>query len=221
MKPILFSTPMVKAILEGRKTQTRRVVRYKDKASGEDFYICNIRVSPDRKGAYEVACEDTSGVSPSGLSYGWIKPPYQPGDILWVRETWNKMMCLKDGCKTNCTLGNNCTGYVYAAIHFGPEVKPWKPSIFMPREAARLFLEVKSARVERLQKISPEDCVAEGAVKNPHYMKYGGEKCLVIHKRYKDDFMALWDSINAKREGGAYAWENNPWVWVYEFKRKV
>ncbi len=87
----------------------------------------------------------------------------------------------------------------------------------MPRVASRLTLDVTGVRVERLQTITSEDCVAEGAVRKPHFMIYGGEKCLCLHSRYRKEFSELWDSINGKRPG--CSWEDNPWVWVVEFKK--
>ena len=134
------------------------------------------------------------------------------GDLLWVRETW---------CTIDCPHYEpyDCHRFPYmyrADEHAEQEAIKWKPSIFMPRKAARLFLEVKSVRVERIQNISPEDAVSEGAVKRPHYIRYGGEPCLAIHKRYREEFAELWDGLNAKCGS---SWDSNPWVWVYEFMR--
>lgn len=182
-KPIIFSTPMVRAILEGRKTQTRRVI-VPQPSSG-------IRKSVFVK---------------SGLEDGHgreIKLHYQPGDILWVRETW----CRR---RRNGGYGYKADrpiepGYLQACY----DDAKWRSSIHMPREAARLFLRVTDVRVERLQDISEEDVVKEGFT--PLLDKDG-----VNFISAKGRFHVLWDSLNAKR---GYGWDTNPWVWVIEFER--
>jgi len=201
-KPIIFKPEMVKAILQGVKTQTRRISRGYE------------NIMERQTDLYSIGVPEGTEIQPIEDAF-MDKCPYKVGDILWVRETWNEMACHKPECKSKCPLGKNCPGYTYKSQHFGPDIK-WKPSIFMPRKAAHLFLEVKSVRIEKLQKITPEDCVNEGAVKKPHYMTYGGESYLAIHGRYKTEFAKLWDSINAKR---GYSWESDPWVYVIEFIR--
>jgi hypothetical protein len=188
MKPIIFSTPMLQAILEGRKTQTRRV-------------ITNI---PGHGRITDLGESETPG-------YKWcfrdkkflwhevneIKSPYKTGDILWVRETWADMHFVAD------ILGHDRpeTKYLYMADYSYEtfDSTKWRPSLFMPREAARIFLEVKSVRVERLQEISEADANAE-------------DFCFGC-----DWFHDYWDSLNAKR---GYGWDSNPWVWVIGFERK-
>ena len=180
MKPILFSTPMVQAILRGQKTQTRRVVKPNPKA--EKFSAI-------------VRCDDFS------LARFWSRRPYPriddvrarliPGNILWVRETWQHTKVL------NLHPTDGCYGYVYRA-----DAQPWedyegwkwKPSIFMPKEACRLFLKVTDVRVERLQSITEADAKAEGFDSI-------------------DSFFALWQKINSTESLAV-----NPWVWVYEFE---
>ena len=210
-KPIIFSTPMVQAILNTKpgvwpaeaidpakpfKSMTRRVMK----------------PQPINNNGEKI------------LSMRSLESRYAVGDILWVRETWNIHPLTKPdnlselGYCSACTACKNINGeYIYKAS-FPPSYPctQWKPSIFMPRKVARLFLKVKSVRIEKLQKITPEDCVNEGAVKKPHYMTYGGESYLAIHGRYKTEFAKLWDSINAKR---GYSWESDPWVYVIEFIR--
>ena len=150
MKPILFNTEMVRAILDGRKTQTRRVIKSLD---GLSFY----RAEPSED-AYEA-------LGKWDFFYGWleggvmfdacasVKAPYSIGDILWVRETWN---------------GDWCDHYIYkadggSAVSAGYDKEPrWHPSIHMPRDAARIFLRVTDVRVERLQDIDDDGVVAEG-----------------------------------------------------------
>ena len=193
--PILFSTPMVRAILEGRKTQTRRVMSYQPDEEyttvyGPEMYTQTLI---DRNG------EEQPGPEVFGVyGYDWsLKCPYgQPGDRLWVRETW-----LQDG-----------DIYLYKA-DFGKGILSdswnghWKPSIHMPRKASRLTLEIVNIRAERLQDISEEDARAEGA---------GWWQPIGKNKTYILDFGMLWNSINSAR---GYGWDVNPWVWVVEFKR--
>jgi len=164
-KPILFSTEMVRAILEGRKTQTRRVVKP------------------------QPVIEDGHGRE--------IKCPWQPGDILWVRETW---------CKNPVSTGYP---YCYKASEdswiYDNMEGMWRPSIHMPREAARIFLRVKNVRVEKLQEIMPDDVLQEGL------WDVGTETGAL------DSFAELWNNINAKR---GYGWSVNPWIWVIEFEKQ-
>lgn len=180
-RPILFSGPMVRAILEGRKTQTRRV----KKPQPIDLGVIHI--------------------------VGQIKCPYgQPGDRLWVRETF-----CPDWCDEVIYRADDPTGRAARDAGYSHEPK-WKPSIFMPRWASRIDLEVVGIRAERLQEISEDDALAEGC--EPGGGACSGPMDPVEYDGYtaSDEFAALWDSINAKR---GHSWESNPWVWVVEFKR--
>ena len=175
-RPIIFSSPMVRAILDGRKTQTRRLVKPQPKiilAVHSDASITTERIF--RSGDQRIHCP-----------YG------QPGDRLWVRETFS--------------LSGN--GYFFRADVPQPETVKysWNPSIHMPRWASRITLEIINIRVERLQEISEKDANAEGV---GTLFKYG-----MPAGRSIDCFHALWDSINAKRA----PWASNPFVWVIEFK---
>jgi hypothetical protein len=183
--PILFSTPMVQAILAGRKTQTRRVVKpqplfsedgglYEGKHKG--YVRVDGHLDWQRQFAEEFA-------------------PYQEGDILWVRETWQHW--LNDN-------GNPSGDYLYKADECGRNGIGWKPSLFMPRKACRLFLKVTEVRAERLQDISGKDAVAEGV-----------RSRLPDNGIAQSEFQDIWDSINAKK----CPWESNPWVWVITFKK--
>ena len=183
MKPIIFSTPMVRAILDGRKKCTRRVVKPQPPQ-----FVDYFEKRGDGFKAYMVPGEP--------CDYPLVKPKYQPGDVLWVRETWAKRI-------------HSDNRYYYKADNnlgaiFNREDDKWRPSIFMPREAARLFLRVKNVRVERLQDITEEDAKAEGVI------------CGQGQKRWtaRSAFMDLWDRINGKKN----PWESNPWVWVIEFE---
>jgi len=202
-QPIIFSTKMVRAILNGQKTQTRRVVRPQPTGS--------VRVSP---------------FVPSGLEDGHgkeIRCPYTIGDHLWVRESIGIHVRPSDGIEGVC---------IYRAdLPDGPDVtfEPhWTPSIHMPRWASRITLDITAVHLEHLQKISDSDAKAEGVQKNwigddcpPEYadewMNYTpndkeGFPCLSA----KESYRTLWDAINGEREG--CNWESDPWVWVVEYK---
>lgn len=212
MKPILFSTPMVQAILNGRKTQTRRVIREVSDINNIDdiWSIGRYKEARDGNGK-RLAGEHFSfryRLKGDSKFYDACVPlKYIEGDILWVRETWNGDWCDHVIYKAD---GGSAKAAGYSA-----EPK-WKPSIFMPREASRLFLRVKDVRIERLQDISIADAKAEG---KPEFVGKIA-KLITEHVRTKNayiaDFAGLWDSINDKR---GYGWNKNPWVWVYEFER--
>jgi hypothetical protein len=154
--------------------------------------------------------------------------PYKPDDILWVRETWCELYDLDDN--DGVILGTN--KYYYAADGDNPtpynaflnprtgeldtcrEYPFWKPSIHMPKEAARLFLCVTDVRVERLQTISETDAKAEGVSEGVTIINNGKDAIV----SYINPFILLWNSINGKR---GYGWEQNPWVWVISFKKVV
>lgn len=158
-KSVIFSTLMVQAILDERKTQFREV-------------RCNL---PESR--------------------------YQPGDLLWVKETWAYR-----------TAG---IGYIYRADGKTPQIDRWKSPIIMPKEAARLLLAVTRVRPERLQDISEADALAEGidCRMDGTDREYGFHNDWWWH--YDNAFAHLWDSLNAKR---GYGWDTNPWVWVYTFE---
>lgn len=207
--PILFSTAMVQAILEGRKTQTRRVVKgvndhyYQslvNHATGRHTFVLNGNYNPSEKDVLHIKCR-----------YG------QAGDVLWVRETW---------CDPEDNHGNS-PGNLYKA-DFGPEPVDWiwKPSIHMPKEACRIFLKVISIRVERLQDISEQDAIAEGVKlhhRGKHYLNYEDEHYKVTQFIYNLDtavesYKSLWRLINGRDSWNKSSWDNNPWVWVVEFE---
>lgn len=195
MKPILFNTEMVRAILDGRKTVTRRVVMPKHLRVLDSHYHKEHPEVPD-KTLLEKLC----------------LPPYQPGDILWVRETW---------CKAH---GH----YLYRAfpgIGMEPERQDaamremglkWHPSIHMPKEAARLFLRVTDVRVERLQDIDDDGAKAEGANYQDGKNVGWEEK---MRRTAIDRFAEIWDNTIKLADLTLYGWEANPWVWVIEFER--
>jgi hypothetical protein len=187
---------MVRAILEGRKTQTRRIIKPQPVYQLPGF----IGWAWNKGGSVW-----QSGVTPeSRCPYG------QRGDRLWVRETWAKDI-------PECP-----NGVTYRADHFDPlgdgPAKPitWKPSIHMPRIASRITLEITGIRAERLNAVSNQDILREGVRSEscnicPHTGGSGCDQCMMPAR----PFIALWDSINAK----CSSWSSNPWVWVVEFKR--
>ena len=181
-KPMIFNTEMVRAILEGRKTATRRVVKF-PRDWNPKF----------------------TGYIPDGLVlYGSnnipvAKSPYRHGDILWVRETWNCLPIPEPLRGTRKT-------YWYKADGSDPKDK-WRPSIHMPREAARIFLRVTMVRVERLRDMVLGDVLMEGIKETDEYEKTW------------DLWHQTWNSTIKPKDLGACGWEANPWVWVIGFER--
>ena len=206
-KPILFSTDMVQAILNGTKTQTRRVIK-----GIEDCYFQSLvfektgRLTFVKNGNYNPTNEEVIE----------IQPKYSKGDILWVRETFHYVETL-DGefIKFGYKADKDWQGTV------------WKPSIFMPKAACRIFLKITDVRIERLQDITEEAAKAEGVKFEPFLEQYNCYLC--DNKGHKaatnicedgfydnafESFRSLWYTIN-----GEDSWHNNPWVWVIEFER--
>lgn len=205
--PILFNGDMVRAILDGRKTVTRRIVKHDVNA------ILN---SPYHKEHPEV--EGKQIISKLCL------PPYQTGDILYVQETWQHLYEL-DG---NEQIIEGTGKYYYSATDTLPfdtyvdsmgvshERVPWRPSIHMPKEAARIWLKVKNVRVERLQDIDDEQAKAEGANwKNGKNVGFE-EK---MRRSAVERFAEIWNSTIKKSDLDRYGWDASPWVWVIEFER--
>lgn len=214
MKPILFNTDMVQAILQNRKTVTRRIA-FPNGDLQECMSLDNQAGWIFRGRLYEnwdSAMKAKQG--PMSLCR------FRPGDVLYVRETWKQ--ATGDPAGGGYALFDT---YVYKADGKAKDDYPldglmvedrWHPSIHMPKEAARLFLLVTGVRLERLQAIKPEECVDEGAVKRPYYTRRGD---LVVVGRYKKEFAQLWDSTVKKSDFDRFSWEANPWVWAIGFER--
>lgn len=218
IKPILFNTEMVRANLDGRKNCTRRIV----KPQPTNEIQCPLGICTDG---------DKSEIGKFAFSnheYGgkmiFCKPPYQPGDILYVRETWQYLYEL-DG---NEQIIEDTGKYYYAAtdtITFNTYVDenglkhehvPWRPSIHMPKEAARIWLKVTDVRVERLQEITEDGAKAEGAdFKNGKNVGFE-EK---MNRTAIERFAEIWNSTIKKADLDRYGWDASPWVWVIEFER--
>lgn len=223
IKPILFNTEMVRAILDGRKSCTRRLVKNDVEA------VLN---SPYHKAHPEV--EDKQIISKL------CNPPYQPGDILYIRETWAWCPCWDCGLDVE-EIGcgheqekkyngdkkeHGC--YIYRAScadNEYPSVDTWHPSIHMPKEAARIWLKVTDVRVERLHEITEDGALREGAqgIRCDHagLGVYGCTDCMNTGwiEPPQVEFMQIWDSTIKKSDLDIYGWDANPWVWVIKFER--
>ena len=202
IKPILFNTEMVRAILDGRKTCTRRVVKPQPDEK-HTFPLGFVTDSTEKK---EVGYFGF-GINEYGGSIQYVKPPYQPEDILYVRETWHRYT-KQVGKGEGCHLEERY-GYKASIANSEDAEEPWKPSIHMPKEAARIWLKVANVRVERLQEISGEDLIREGIdLFQSNYVRVAF-----------DEFENIWNSTIKKSDLDRYGWDANPWVWVIEFER--
>lgn len=228
-KPILFNTEMARAILDGRKTCTRRLVKFLDKRN------------PNWTGYVKDGL-----ILYNGNNQPCNKPsPYKLGDILYVRETWCWCPCWdcglnepESGCEdptARMTFDHKkgeygCIGYKasFAENEQPPGPETWKPSIHMPKEAARIFLRVTDVRVERLQDIITGDYRTPGNINKEGIYEpctrcthpngdckdfIRDQTCRLVHS-----FAALWNGT-VRKSGETYCWAANPWVWVIEFER--
>lgn len=215
VKPILFNTEMVRAILDGRKTQTRRVV----KGLGN----LNVYLAEPAEDSYETLAQWDffyGGRLPNGGVFDAIesmKAPCAVGDILWVRETWTNIPVSPGG---HFRFGGQ---YYYKA---DGDIRPdgwrgnWRPSIHMPKQAVRIFLRVKDVRAERLQEITKEQVVQEGCSAGcvvitcgPWGIEDDPDEWTAI-----EDFQRKWDDTIKLADFDKYGWDANPWVWVIEFE---
>jgi len=215
-KGIIFSTPMVQAILEGYKTQTRRVLNPQPESIGDSKIRYAFRAH-EHKQTY-INLDRFNDVA---KDYA----PHKAGDTWYVRETWTYAPYTIESY------------YIYKAdelirnIVYDTKREKWRSPMYMPRSVARIFLRITDVRVERLQDISEEDAVAEGcsSLECPdcngtgsdgfNGIGYGCTSCLGNGYVYPAvcDFKYLWNSINGKKKSSA--WDDNPWVWVYTFER--
>lgn len=211
-RPILFSAPMVRAVLDGRKTQTRRVIKnilgfgkitefQQTETRGYDWIFRNGRMLWN-----DITHQRLLNCCPYGL----------PGDRLWVRETWAIIDDREFGGKKyvefKADTGDPYPGEWDADEAKGnPDAPKWRPSIYMPRWASRITLEITGIRAERVQDISNEDVIKEGT----YFEKSPPQAYKDPFANYEQGFIELWDSINGK----THQWDSNPWVWVVEFRR--
>ena len=201
IKPILFNTDDVRATLDERKTVTRRVIK------------------PYPQGYFEVN-EEPLYIYDTSLGQRRIYSPYQPGDILYVRESWNTK-CYN--CEFECHMACNAPYYVYRAnINEQGDMMKWRPSIHMPKEAARLWLKVTDVRAERLQDMSHDAPMKEGI----HFCECPDGFTWKEHTDMQNCYLnpmgamkALWNSTIKKKDLLCYGWNANPWVWVITFER--
>ena len=217
IKPILFNTEMVRAILDGRKTCTRRLVKLQPDEK-HTFPLGFVTDSTEKK---EVGCFGFAA-NEYGGSIQYVKPPYRyaPGDILYVRETWHKYT-KRIGKGESCRLAE-FYGYKASVANSEDAEEPWHSSIHMPKEAARIWLKVTDVRVERLQEISEDGAVKEGiyvANCKDCNAPFGCDACPDEGYDEIDEFAELWDSTIKKSDIDRYGWDANPWVWVIEFER--
>jgi hypothetical protein len=221
--PILFNTEMVQAILDGRKTCTRRLV----KPQPDEKHTYPLSFVTDSTEKKEMGCFGF-GIGEYGGSIQYAKAPYQPGDILYVRETWHKYT-KRIGKGESCRLAE-FYGYKASVANSEDAEEPWKPSIHMPKEAARIWLNVTNVRVERLQEMKPVDVIKEGAYPDcwdclNTYGESGSQCCYRTEEQCSqcDEVMMewekLWNSTIKKSDLDRYGWDANPWVWVIEFER--
>ena len=220
IKPILFNTDMVRAIMDGRKNCTRRIV----KPQPDEKHTYPLGFVTDSTEKKEVGCFEF-GINEYGGSIQYAKPQYQPGDILYVRETWGYPISL-----------NSDKQYVFRADKiaesgFKNDSHIWHPSIHMPKKAARIWLNVTNVRVERLQDITETQTEEEGFLFTPPCLHQTGENYCDIDGpcgskiKYCDMSAGelfgkvLWDSTIKKSDIDIYGWDANPWVWVIEFER--
>ncbi len=240
--PILFNTEMVRAILDGRKTVTRRMIKYPphpDMPDNHDYCQMPLwmRIEKDEYGFRTLHYMDVIEQEPFRQTrYFESLGPYEKGDILYVRETWgiSNFDCDRnvayivykasknekdEGCRAVKFPDDKFENYYDSMSENSPE---WRPSIHMPKEAARIWLKVTDVRVERLHDMTPDDCSEEGIrfydcpagftwksntdMKNCYIEAVGAMK-------------ALWNSTVKKTDLYLYGWDTNPWVWVIEFER--
>ena len=188
-KPALFNTPMVRAILEGRKTVTRRVIRPQPEGR-----LIRMPANSCYPGCFVI--EGTPRV---------IRPPCQPGDILWVRETWDRLLTSPGGhFRPSGVYYYRADGDIRPDQH---KSKAWHPSIHMPREAARLFLQVTMVRAERLREMVLADVLMEGVQEAGAY------------EDTWDLWHQTWDRTIRPADRPIYGWAANPWMWVISFER--
>lgn len=200
IKPILFNTEMVRAILDGRKTCTRRICKDANEYTvpDMDFYNADRRTYAVHNFADKEQMEQ--------LSTAERTCPICPGDLLYVRETW---------CKGY--LMNAKERYYYKADD-NDFLCTWHPSTNMPKQAARIWLLVMDVRVERLQDVTEDGAKAEGAIDNRGFIHSPENEYDRIHTA-RDHFIKIWNSTIKKSDIDRYGWDANPYVWVIEFER--
>lgn len=234
IKPILFNTEMVRAILDGRKRCTRRII----KLQPDEKHTYPLGFVTDGTEKKEVGCFGF-GINEYGGSIQYAKPPYLGGDVLYVRETWQcwrahryeatadiRFIAGGDDARLQFANGNtdsvNRLDYDTFVHKWFCHNGEWKPSIHMPKEAARIWLRVTDVRVERLNEIDEDGAVKEGiyvANCKDCNAPFGCDTCPDEGYNEIDEFAELWDFTIKKSDLDSYGWDANPWVWVISFER--
>ena len=198
-KPILFNTGMVQAVLDGRKNVTRRICK-----DGNDYSVPDMQFYDAEKRTYAVHSYADREHRES-VSLVEKNCPICPDDILYVRETWCKNV--------------NSEEYYYAANRKNGVKAPyrltWRPSIHMPKDAARIWLKVTNVAVERLHDMTLNDFLSEGVVLRPEAFNDPDNAYL----QAREIFKGIWDSTVPKKQLARYGWDANPWVWAVKFER--
>ena len=210
MKPILFNTDMVRAILEGRKTVTRRVVKLPSNIQVQDNGLYTLYA--------EGTCYENQHIEELEQ---YLRTPYEVGDVLYVRETWTDHYVPNEEGKAELQYCYKADGIDIKAECLPGENNRWYPSIHMPKAAARIFLRVTSVRVERLRNVTTEDMEKEGLIdfcKKCKALFSDCDTCL-NEDGIESEFTELWDSTIKPDQLKYYGWEANPYVWVIEFER--
>jgi hypothetical protein len=221
--PILFADPMVRAILDGRKTQTRRLVNFLQGFGPVTEF--------DSSTAYEYDWQFRNRrMLWNDIRHDRLMEscPWQPGDVLWVRECWATVLQYGPYSTASITYrADNACQYVefehvskWVQLSGEKNGQRWRPSIHMPRWACRLFLDVTRVRCERLQSISEADARAEGIIDGGCLNCGDNEPCDCAAPKPSavESFICLWDSLYGKRPG--CDWAANPWVFVIEFEKR-
>ena len=222
--PILFNTEMVRAIMDGRKTATRRLIKnppHPDMPDNHNYCRMQFFVQEYLRTLHYM---DVIKQNPfRQIRYFESLAPYDKGDILYVRETWAFQEC--NVCKQidchktpdiRCEDKISIEGcYIYYADHPHPERIIWRPSIHMPKAAARLWIKVTDVQPQRLKDMTLDDFIKEGIILMPE--AFNDPENAYVQAR--SEFIQLWDSTIPKRQQDIYSWASNPWVWTTEFKR--
>lgn len=214
-KPMLFSSEMIRALLDGRKTQTRRIAKeFHTEAYGMGW--CE-KVWQDERLGFFGEWNWRNPTTKKKTSITSITPRHPVGSLIWVKETYRTLYdpatCLEGARTIDYRADGNKR--IDDMRPKGRTAKyPWKPSIFMPKSASRITLEVTAVKVERLNDISEEDAKAEGCILSQRCEGLGSADWPEFPNSYRQAYEALWESINGKG-----SWALNPWVWCYTFRR--
>lgn len=216
--PILFNTEMVQAILDNRKTVTRRIIKPSYRPDERGFQVFT-NMGTKERWAEKIDTEEMRFDSPR-----YVTPPFQPGDLLYIRECWALRPCIECMDEESCSktpithedkeaITEGC--YIYRAEHPHPKRITWRPSIHMPKAAARTWLKVTEIKIQRLREMTLDDFLQEGVVIRPEAFNDPENAYL----QARTDFIDIWDSTIPKEQQALYGWAANPWIWAIGFER--